>query len=127
MRSIEWLAGLLEGEGCFTRQKHRSGTSTPLITVVMTDEDVVGEAGTLIEHLGGRSLKIIRRMLPSGKVAFDARVTGLPAVKVMWAVLPFMGKRRSKEIHRIVSEWSPRVYKEAVAFREEILGNQGVL
>ena len=35
IREIEWLAGLLEGEGCFSFDRR------PVIQVQMTDEDVV--------------------------------------------------------------------------------------
>lgn len=122
MRSIEWLAGLLEGEGCFSSAI--SGSSglyrTPFISLVMTDYDVVEEASKVIFLVGGRSTKLSKRALPSGKIAHSLFMTGLPAAKVMWTILPHMGERRAWKIRSILKAWEPKKYKEAVVFKREI-------
>jgi hypothetical protein len=126
-RCVDWLAGLLEGEGCFSRQRGATGTCTPLVSVAMTDLDVIEEVRRLMQEIGGRDMKIRRRALPSGKTAYGLSVTGLPAVKIMLTVLPLMGTRRSRDISRITSEWNPKVYRQAVAFRSEMLGQMKAL
>ena len=115
MKSLEWLSGLLEGEGCFTYQ--RSGTGvyrTPLVALGMTDHDVVDGAREVFERLGNRICRLHRRRLPSGKIAFDLRVTGLPAAQIMYAVLPYLGIRRAAKVREILAAWKPIKYQEIV-------------
>ena len=45
-KELHWLAGLLEGEGCFT-----FNTYSPVIMLAMTDEDEVRRAATLMKSL----------------------------------------------------------------------------
>lgn len=122
MKSIEWLAGLLEGEGCFSEMI--SGSSgkytTPLISLVMTDKDVVESANVLFQQLSGRSIRVNERTLASGKVAYSLFLTGLPAAKVMQAIYPLMGHRRAEKIKLILSLWEPVKYKEAVLFKQQL-------
>lgn len=122
MKSIEWLAGLLEGEGCFSDMRSGPGGKhrTPLISCWMTDGDVIEEAQAVITEIGGRPAKINSRIIKSGKTVYGVFITGLPAVKIMWAVLPHMGQRRSAKILDIISSWNPVVYKDAIAFRKEL-------
>ena len=128
MRSVEWLAGLLEGEGCFTTQRYTSSPkTTPLLTLVMTDYDVVDEAKKLLECIGGRSITIGRRVLKSGKTAYFIYLTGLPAAKNMMTILPFMGERRALKIRTILAAWTPKKYRAAVQFKTELQGLQEVL
>lgn len=124
MRSIEWLAGLLEGEGCFTQKHNGSGTgyTTPNVEVAMTDRDVILAAKELFESVGGRTINTAVRSLPSGKECVHVRVSGLPAVRIMHAVLPFMGERRTQAIRSIIKEWKPVQYKAAVAFKRQLQG-----
>ena len=123
MKSIEWLAGLLEGEGCFSKQRNTSNhCTTPLVEVVMVDLDIIEKAKSLFEDIGGRKIKIRKRYLHSGKIAYHCSVTGLPAVKIMLVVLPFMGARRSSCIHTVIAEWNPVQYKEAVEYRRTLRG-----
>ena len=87
----------------------------------MTDRDVVESAVKLIREIGERDMTIRTRPLPSGKTAYATSITGLPAAKVMWSVLPFMGIRRARDIRRVLTEWAPKVYREASTFRREIM------
>lgn len=122
MKSTEWLAGILEGEGCFSEFK--SGSSgfytTPGVTITMTDGDVIDAVSDMFFMIGGRRTKVRKYLLPSGKPAFSIYLTGLPAAKVMIAVLPYMGERRSLKIKEIARNWSPAKYKEAIEFRSSI-------
>ena len=124
-RGVEWLAGLLEGEGCFVRQFGNAKRYTPVVAVTMTDADIITAANHLFLALGGRAVKTRAHPLPSGKIAHEIRISGLPAVKIMVAILPFMGERRSRTIRSILDEWSPKVYRAAIAFTSELDGRQG--
>lgn len=46
-KDIYWLAGLLEGEGCFHLDRIR-GTPVPTIRVKMTDRDVVQKVAAVL-------------------------------------------------------------------------------
>ena len=50
---IAWLAGLLEGEGCFriNTRKRDNGTINyyPQLILKMTDEDIIKRAGELMQ------------------------------------------------------------------------------
>jgi hypothetical protein len=124
MKSIEWLAGLLEGEGCFLTNPSRSSGlyTTPSVVLCMTDYDVVKEAGKIFEVIGGRRTNICKPVLPSGKIAYRLYCTGLPAAKIMYSVLPFMGERRALKIRTVLRAWAPVKYKAAVLFKAEKLG-----
>lgn len=91
---VVWLAGLLEGEGCFDLQRGKY----PRVRLAMTDRDVVGRAATLF----GSS---IRLTLKSGeKPTWHAERQGAAAAEIMRAILPFMGARRSQRIAEILSK-----------------------
>lgn len=126
-RGVEWLAGLLEGEGCFVRQYGNAQRYTPVIAVTMTDHDIVEAARLLFLAIGDRNIRVRSRPLPSGKIAHELRISGLPAAKIMVAVLPFMGMRRSRVITRILGDWSPTVYRASIAFKSDLDERQGRL
>lgn len=93
---LAWLAGLLEGEGCFYREGGR-----PAIAVNMTDRDVVERAAILA---GGYRVSekrapsdLARRRRPS----YRFRVTGPKAVALMRALHPYMGSRRREKIEEL--------------------------
>lgn len=92
-----WLAGLLEGEGCF--DLHRG--KYPRVRVGMTDRDVVGRAATL---LGGR-VRLTLKPKPHSAM-WHTEISGAKAVDVMTAVLPHMGARRSAKIAEILGHAS---------------------
>lgn len=127
-RGVEWLAGLLEGEGCFSQARGQCGTRqrTPLVVITMTDHDVIETARVLFSQIGGREPRPpARRALPSGKTAYRVHLSGLPAVRVMMAVRPFMGARRTLRINEIIAAWHPQHRSAAVAYKAEIAGQQG--
>lgn len=91
---IVWLAGLLEGEGCFDLQRNRY----PRVRLAMVDRDVVGRAATLF----GSSIRLTLKPKPASPI-FHAEVQGPRAAEIMRAILPYMGARRSAKIAEILS------------------------
>lgn len=121
MRSVEWLAGVLEGEGYFgVAGAYRN----PVVHLTMTDGDVVEEVIKVYLSLTGRQIKPHRRYLPSGKVGYQSTLTGMAAVKVMCEVLPYMGERRSLKIREVIRAWKPKKYQEAVEFAASLQGDR---
>jgi len=92
-----WLAGLLEGEGCF--QWSRCGEKTwPRIALAMGDKDVVIRAALL---LGGRGK--VRTFHSYGRNPVHRFVvSGKRAVEVMTELLSIMGERRQSKIKELL-------------------------
>ncbi len=95
---IAWLAGLLEGEGCFYSSK--SNRNSPMIKLSMTDEDVVNLASDLLD-VPYRKLKKI----PNRKQVFACVVSGRKARGWMMTLYSFMGKRRRGKIKDFLTYW----------------------
>lgn len=100
---VQWLAGLPEGEGCFWLKKpsgRHSGTlPIPAIKLSMTDYDIVERAAHL---MGGNSVRTVRGRGANSRDQYQVDVTSTPAIRVMQAVRPFMGIRRSAKIDEIL-------------------------
>lgn len=90
-----WLAGLLEGEGCF--QLHRL---TAFVTVTMTDRDVVDRAAALMQ-----AASVTTRTPARGKPTYTSAVSGQRAVDIMESIRPLMGARRADKIDAILTVW----------------------
>lgn len=109
---IYWIAGLIEGEGCFTRRKGSSPRSSPIIQIIMTDKDVVIRAAQILG-----AAKVIksregpkRDNRPSTKDIYRVVLYGRRAVSWCMTLYPIMGERRQARIRELLDEWkkSPR-------------------
>lgn len=94
MTEIEaaWLAGILEGEGCFFFNR------TPMIKLQMTDEDVVARAAALM----GKNYRKSKRPTISGKSVYSFEIHGEKALNIMRLILEHMGARRSAKIKEVM-------------------------
>src|SRR5215510_5917379 len=108
LKEIGWLAGLLEGEGCFGFPVYKANGERHyglLVTVSMTDRDVVEKARRLMR---AKRVRVKPQSAPR-KIQYRASVNGAKAVAVMMTILPFMGERRSQRIKECIARWkSPR-------------------
>lgn len=93
---LYWLAGLLEGEGCFAI---RGTGHNPVIQLIMTDLDVVIRAAKIMG-----SHKVIKTKQDSrgGKSLYRTVVYGSVAISLMKKLLPLMGERRSIKINECI-------------------------
>ena len=93
---LSWLAGLLEGEGCFS---HRKDRGVPVVEVKMTDLDVINRVAQLM----GRTVTPI----PAGREGYQpqyrARIQGEPARELMRLLKPYMGQRRAARIEELLA------------------------
>lgn len=104
---VAWLAGLLEGEACFsigTRKIKGKEYKRVCIQLVMTDEDVMLRAANM---LGATCRPEPWRKL-STKPTWRANVYGSKAIGWMMTIYQFMGERRQEKIRECI-----RVWKEA--------------
>src|SRR5882762_4958899 len=84
---LAWLAGLLEGEGCFSLAN--KGGHSINIQLSMTDRDTVERAAAVMRtriHQG--------KTLTSGKTVWRCYISGAIAASMMRQLLSFMGSRR---------------------------------
>lgn len=107
---IAWLAGLLEGEGCFyMRQggKYRGVPYQryPAIDVAMTDKDVIMRVCAMwnrkVVGMTGRG----KSRNKNWQTLWRAGITGTTAIAWMFTVYPFMGARRKAKIREVVAVW----------------------
>jgi hypothetical protein len=94
---IAWLAGLIEGEGCFSRSKR----GVPEIEIAMTDEDVIRRAAILMNS------SVQKKHPPSWRTRnwspqWRTRAYGNNAIEIMKLVRPHMGRRRTTKIDSFV-------------------------
>lgn len=83
----------------------------PVVQLSMTDKDVVERAKDLIDP--GRTVKLYDRSGQKGykeyhKPLYTIAVRSYKAARLMGAVLPFMGERRSQKIKELLEAWNSR-------------------
>jgi hypothetical protein len=100
---LHWVAGLLEGEGSFLPGPP-SSPRLPIISVHMTDEDVVARLGRIF----GRKVYVGKPRNPRWRTSYMLRVTGGKAVRWMVLLRPLMGTRRQAQIDRALASYAPR-------------------
>jgi hypothetical protein len=98
MRDIYWLAGILEGEGCFTY----SGC-TPMVQLQMLDTDIVERAARIMGTKVGRR----KRLTPNGHIVWFTQASGGQAVGIMETIYLLLGVRRRETIRKRISQWRP--------------------
>ena len=105
---IAWIAGLLEGEGCFsicTRKAAKHDHKTLAILCEMTDEDVINK----LHRLAGCGT-VNKRQNDKGRVdRRERKPTWIWSVqnhagilKICEAIYPLMGQRRKQKIDEMV-------------------------
>jgi len=103
LQALAWLAGLLEGEGCFT-----AGVASPSARIVlhMADRDVVERAARLL----GGEVSLLRPATEKHKAMWRTEVGSVAAREAMELLLPLMGERRSSRIRELLANpgWGRR-------------------
>lgn len=93
---VRWLAGLLEGEGCFVFSR-----TTPRIMLSMTDRDVVARAAAMLRNpMGERPPP-----KPGYKKRYVTNLNGNDAAGWMMTLYGEMGRRRRAKIREVLSRW----------------------
>jgi hypothetical protein len=94
-----WVAGLLEGEGCFmTEQTH--GKMRGRVAIQMTDEDVLLRLATVVGT--GSVVSADRASRPDRKPIWQWRIQSRADVLSLTdQIYPHLGKRRRARIEQI--------------------------
>jgi hypothetical protein len=105
---LAWVAGLLEGEGCFTRKSGASSLRGVTVQCHMTDLDVLQRLHRTIGvgHLRGP----YKASGPTGsrkkyKPRWMVQVSGPAAYQLMQQLLPLMCSRRAARIRVLLKEY----------------------
>jgi hypothetical protein len=104
--SAAWLAGIIEGEGCFQKGYGGRGREARInISVHMTDRDIVER----VARLFGVSVYTYPPMKSrvGWKTSYLARTSGRKALAIMDAIEPFLGERRLATMREVRSSWKP--------------------
>lgn len=96
LSDIYWLAGILEGEGCFV-----IGNSSSIL-LQMSDEDIVRRVATLLKAKVSGPLPVRKN---SYKPLFLTQVHGVRAAEWMMTIWPIMGYRRKAKILKCLAYW----------------------
>lgn len=99
MKNIEWVAGLLEGEGTFIPGPP-SKPHMPILVCEMTDEDVLRK---LADCLDINSVTPVKKRQEHWKQSYVVQLRGSRAVSVMQELRPYMGSRRQKQIDKAIA------------------------
>src|ERR1035437_5370525 len=100
---IYWLAGILEGEGCFLLAESRANGRVyvhPRAELSMADKDVVQRVAVLMQTT-------VRAQKQKGhyKRMYKTPLYSLRAAALMERLLPIFGIRRRKQITKVLQEW----------------------
>jgi hypothetical protein len=112
---LQWLAGLLEGEGSFLRAVP-SSPRCPSIRLEMCDRDVVDRSARLLK----RAVIPITPRQPKHRRSYVTTIKGQPAIRLMMELAPLMSDVRRRQIRRAVRglasthlparAWTPTVH-----------------
>ena len=97
-KTIEWFAGLFEGEGCIYRNDKKRILA---MTIKMTDKDVIED----ILRVTGFGRVSARKPFsnPNWKRVYEWNLTTRNEIMDLSnEILPFLGKRRSKKIKEVL-------------------------
>lgn len=118
-QQINWVAGILEGEGCFYSRKIKSRSkvpnkpvsSTPCIKIGMADEDVIAKLAKLFSCSYTKRVHRYRIAKP----LYTIDLYGSRAMGWMMTIYSLMGNRRKGKIMEELSYWrtNGRIKKEA--------------
>ena len=98
LKDIAWLAGLLEGEGCFRLKVERD----PQISLGMTDEDIV----IRVASMWNTGIYRYKNM-------YYTHIQGARAVAWMMTLCTLLGKRRREKVIKIIKFWKEYSYSRA--------------
>ena len=102
MHTIEWAAGLFEGEGCISYKRNKNGRTYPKLYIKMTDRDVIEK---FIEVVGYGSYSIVPPQQSHHKESYAWETSKATEVRrIAAAMLPYLGLRRAYKALNILDD-----------------------
>ena len=103
---VMWLAGLLEGEGSFVKNKNSRGGFTPGVYLGTTDKDVAERAAHILTArvYGPYS----HASKPKNKPIYCVHIHSRKAIGWMMTLYTLLGERRRSQVRRVLEMWKSR-------------------
>lgn len=101
IKNIYYIAGLLEGEGCF------GFYGCPSIQINMTDLDTIEKAKLILDIRNKNIVRMQNKGAKNYKNSFTLNVSGDVAIQWMMTLYPLMSIRRKEKIKEIIGKWIP--------------------
>lgn len=99
LTDVGWLAGILEGEGCFSLQRKINGTKlslTPLVQITNTNLLIIDKAQRIVKDLG-LACQVYVQKQRAARICYRVVVLGMKRVKRFLDVIdPFIECRREQ-------------------------------
>lgn len=126
--NVAWLAGILEGEGCFTFYPNRQ-TRTSVkpsgafgVEIQSTDQDVVDRVESLV-GTGSRSIRCMTN--PNHRDAYSWKLSRRADVlSVLLAIRPYMLSRRAARIDEMIAgirEWMSKLDPKSPQLKSQVI------
>ena len=113
---LMWLAGYLEGEGCFTISINYTKNEGKSYRILVTSEDIdiIEKASILlIGYLRVTSSKPKHYH----KTFYGTNVNGAKAIGWMMTLYSLMGRRRKKRIKEVIEDWRNNIREYSMSRR----------
>jgi hypothetical protein len=109
IEKLMWIAGLLEGEGCFTFKDQKNNKYNISVKCQMTDKDVLERLLLLsgVGHLNGPYGNGI-----GNKLRYSWSCSGQSAYNLMKELFPYMCSRRQNRIKELMEYFESKDKKE---------------
>lgn len=104
VKEIAWVAGLLEGEGCFFN--HKNALHAPVIQLRMNDLDVIEQFQSITKWPGKIS---VGERPNDGNDYYSISVYGNLAAQWMMTIYTLMCSRRKEKIREVLVNWKSKV------------------
>lgn len=115
LMQLQWVAGLIEGEGSFGVDNRKQSGYTPRVSVGMTDEDVIRKAHAVtgVGRVYG-PYEVKRSNVGAGpfKPRYQWVTQGKQAAELMKGIYCFMGERRQGRIREILDGYDTYLAKK---------------
>lgn len=96
---IAWVAGILEGEGCFDYQQSNPEKRWPQVRVEMTDKDII----LRVQEITGGNVRFVKRYKPHHQDTWLLHIRTAKLVQpLLESIYPFMGQRRQSKIKAMI-------------------------
>ena len=110
---LAWVAGLLEGEGAFTKKCNNGTARNIVVECFMTDPDVLRK----LRRVAGGRFSGPYSNGEGNKPRYQWSVSGPAAYDLMMLVLPLMCERRARRIKQLIRAYESVVDKVAIMQR----------
>lgn len=102
-RDLDWVAGFLEGEGCFSwRKVRRSGTAS--VSAVQVQRWPL----LRLQELFGGNQYLVPARQTGHQAKWQWELSGIAGAGLMMTLYPLLSPRRQEQVARALAEWKTR-------------------